>query len=723
MKIARKLLAPALIWFAILAAALLVFAYRNNTSNTRTQEAAELQRLESTLLSRLEANKNFALALALQVANNPQVQQAFAEGDRKQLIALTLPAYQALNQSYGLPQAQFHLPPATSFLRLHALDSYGDDLSSFRFTVLAANAAKKPVAGLEIGRGGLGLRGVVPVAYQDQHVGSFEYGLNVGSEFLESLKAEFNLDAQLLLLREQAEIATMEASISESVGPAPDWLLQASTLDAPIYAPADVYARVLEGNSRTTRLRRAGSSLVVLTVPLVDYSGQVIAAVDLIANRTAAAREANLRLVQILGLLSAMLLLGAVGFTHLVRQAMRPVHTLTASAGAIAAGDLSQSLDVQSDDELGALARAFNSMTVQLRSLFGSLERRVGERTAELEQRSMQLKTAAEVARDTLAARDLDDLLKRVVNLVRERFGFYHAGIFLVDEAREFAVLQAATGEAGRELLARRHRLQVGKTGIVGYVTATGKARIALDVGDDAVHFQNPHLPETRSEMALPLIVGDEVIGALDVQSTEPSAFSERDVEILQVLADQTAIAITNARLFSQNQAALDAARQAYTELSQIAWQEVLDRKPPGYVSDSSGVKALDRQAPLPQAPGEAMPELDLPILVRDQVVGVIHAHKPSQSGDWSEQELVLMHTLVEALSQSLESARLFEATQEQALRERLVGEVTARMRSTLEIESVLQTAAREMQQILKLAEVEVRLGKPSQPAGQEEPA
>ena len=176
----------------------------------------------------------------------------------------------------------------------------------------------------------------------------------------------------------------------------------------------------------------------------------------------------------------------------------------------------------------------------------------------------MQLQMAAEVARDATTAHDLDDLLNRAVNLVRDRFGFYHAGIFLVDERGEYAVLRAATGEAGRAMLEHGHKLRVGEVGIVGYVTGTGQPRIALDVGADAVHFKNPFLPETRSELALPFKVEERVIGALDVQSRRAAAFDEDDVRMLQVMADQLAVAIEKAHLLHETQ-------QKAQELTQAA--------------------------------------------------------------------------------------------------------------------------------------------------------
>jgi signal transduction protein with GAF and PtsI domain len=170
----------------------------------------------------------------------------------------------------------------------------------------------------------------------------------------------------------------------------------------------------------------------------------------------------------------------------------------------------------------------------------------------ETERRAVQLRAAAEVARDAAAILDLNQLLDETVELISKQFGFYHAGVFLVDEKGEYAILRAASSEGGHRMLQRDHKLPVGKVGIVGYVTATGEPRIALDVEEDAVHFVNPELPDTRSEMALPLRVRNRVIGALDVQSVHEGAFSDEDVTTLQTMADQLATAIENARLLDQ---------------------------------------------------------------------------------------------------------------------------------------------------------------------------
>ncbi len=157
-------------------------------------------------------------------------------------------------------------------------------------------------------------------------------------------------------------------------------------------------------------------------------------------------------------------------------------------------------------------------------------------------------------------------MLTELAQLIGENFGYYHIGIFLLDENKEFAILKAANSTGGKRMLERKHKLKLGQVGIVGYVTASGRPRIALDVGDDAAFFDNPDLPDTRSELALPLRVTDNVIGALDIQSTEPNAFQQEDIEILSILADQVSIAIQNAQSHETTQILLEEERRKHPD-------------------------------------------------------------------------------------------------------------------------------------------------------------
>ena len=363
-------------------------------------------------------------------------------------------------------------------------------------------------------------------------------------------------------------------------------------------------------------------------------------------------------------------------------------------------------------------ARSLSEALVRTRRLAAELEGQrwrlevtVDERTRDLARRTQYLQAASAIAREAAGLLNLQVLLSQVVTLVSERFGFYHSGIFLLDQTREWAVLQTASSEGGRRMVARQHQLKVGQTGIVGITAATGTPHIALDVGADAVFFDNPDLPATRSEAALPLRARGEIIGVLDVQSTEPAAFSQEDVAILQTLADQVAVAIDNARLLRQAEDSLEAERRAYGEFSRQAWTEMARTRPDrGYRYREGKVEPVGSDwGELSPSPA-GLPAFSLPVEYRGQALGTIVARKPAGSGEWTPDETALLGTLAEQLVVALDSARLYQDTQRRAAQERLVGDVTARMRQTLDVDVVLRTAAQEMRQALGLSEMTIRL-------------
>ncbi len=417
---------------------------------------------------------------------------------------------------------------------------------------------------------------------------------------------------------------------------------------------------------------------------------------------------------------TALVLSTVIGLT--IRQSFRPISALTDTATAIAKGDLSRTAPVESEDEIGLLARTFNIMTDQLRGLISGLEEQVVERTQDLERRSRYLAAAAEVGRVVASILDQDQLISEVVGLILDEFELYYVGLFLTDEAGEWAVLRAGTGEAGRAMLARGHRIQVGE-GMIGWSVANARPRVALEVGRDAVRLPTAELPETRSEAAIPLRSRGQVLGALTVQSDQPGAFDEDTITVLQTMADQVAVALDNARLFAESQEVLEAERRAYGEISRQAWSNmVAARTDWGYRYTSRGVFASSGDWPpeMTQAlqAGETVRDGDengmsviVPVRVRDQVVGALTFRKSDRGAIWTESEVELLETLTDRLGQALESARLYQDTQKRAAREQLISETTARLRESLDLDVVLRTAAREMRQILDLAEAEVRIG------------
>jgi GAF domain-containing protein/HAMP domain-containing protein len=379
----------------------------------------------------------------------------------------------------------------------------------------------------------------------------------------------------------------------------------------------------------------------------------------------------------------------------LTNRLANPIRRLATAAQQIGAGQWDAPLPRAGRDEIGVLSQAFSTMTAQLRDLYAGLEEKVATRTRDLERRSIQLEAATQVARGAAAIRDVDQLLEETVHLISDSFGFYHAAIFLLDEAREYAILQAASSEGGQRMLARRHQLKVGEVGIVGYAAGTGEPRIALDVGADAAFFDNPDLPQTRSEMALPLQVRDRVIGVLDVQSREPAAFSEEDVAVLQTMADQVALAIENARLLEEAEGRLREISALLRRQGQEGWERLAARRPRwGYTYD--GVEVMPRTA---ASAVETEHQLTVPLQVRGTPIGnlsLVLGDRPPTSD-----ETVLAQAVADQVSQALERARLFQETQRTLGEMEALAEIGRATGSVLDLGDVLRLILAQLERIV----------------------
>jgi GAF domain-containing protein/HAMP domain-containing protein len=395
-----------------------------------------------------------------------------------------------------------------------------------------------------------------------------------------------------------------------------------------------------------------------------------------------------------------------------------PLKSIAARVQQVNQGSLERYQPLDQPDELGALSQTLAAMIEHMRTLVSDLEAQVVSRTQGLERRGAQLQVSAQVARDIASTRDLPSLLAHAVNLIRDHFGYYHAGIFLLDQAGEYAVLRAATGEAGREMLNRGHQLKVGETGLVGYATRRGEARIALDVGADVTHFRNPLLPDTRSEMALPLKVGEAVIGALDVQSVEPAAFGPDDITVLQSLADQIAVAIENVRLVERLQKSLAELEAFYGQRRRQVWEQfAASRSVQGYRYDQSGTAPIEADEAEVPAQGESGAPIHIPLQVRGASIGALEVWP--ENSQLSHSDRALLEHLASRISQAMESARLFEEAQARAVREQVINQVSANISRSMDLDSLLQTAVRELGQIPQVLEVSVHVGPPDLLAGE----
>ena len=424
----------------------------------------------------------------------------------------------------------------------------------------------------------------------------------------------------------------------------------------------------------------------VLLVAPVGYHSTITVLVNGLIGTQGALRSLQ---YQILIAAVVALVLGFLLSLLLSRSVSDPIHQIIAVLDKVEKGDLKQRTNVNATDEVGELAVHFNRMISRLDNLQGSLESEVAKRTD-------QLKATIEVSRVASTILDPDELITKVVNLITDRFGYYYSAIFLIDESGQWAVLKDATGSAGQTLKSRGHRLPLGGKSMVGTAIATRQARIALDVGAEPVRFENPLLPDTRSEIALPLTITGRIIGVLDVQSIQEAAFSEQDIDTLQGMANSVATALENARLFHETQKSLVDLRVAQKEYVARTWSETT-RQSEGY----------DYTSPEAIISSEELSMIDVPLTLREQIIGQLHLEGQQ---DWTPEERSLVEAVATQAALAMENARLLEESRQTALRERVATEIIGKVWSSPNTDLILQTAIKELGRALHADEATVEL-------------
>ncbi|MEO8610591.1 MAG: GAF domain-containing protein [Chloroflexota bacterium] len=412
-----------------------------------------------------------------------------------------------------------------------------------------------------------------------------------------------------------------------------------------------------------------------------------------------------------IGLILVLSLL-VVLFNQLITPSLS---NLRAAIQAAARGDFEHQVKSASrDDEIGSVGAAFVDMRVQVRHLLDDLEARVAARTRDIS-------ATQEISRYAATQHNLQTLLDQVVQLIIERFpNIYHAQIFLLDQEHLYAILRASTGEPGKMLLARGHRLAIGSVSVIGQVIDQKQTIIARDTATSQVHRRNEFLPDTHAELAIPLRVADQIIGALDVQSKYRNAFSEDEVSVLETMADQIAVAIENARLYQESVRRLEDIERANREATISTWREyIYGQRQRQLLSEAGSRTAIDmsdlRQRAIDEGHIVAGEPTDhnsipvaVPILLRGQILGAVEWELPLD--DMSDNKLQLAQELANRLAVSLENARLFEESQRATERERIVNSIAAKLTPQTEVSEILQTAVREVGQALRAPQVSIRL-------------
>jgi GAF domain-containing protein len=342
-----------------------------------------------------------------------------------------------------------------------------------------------------------------------------------------------------------------------------------------------------------------------------------------------------------------------------------------------------------------------------LREERSTLEEKVAERTASLRRKTEQLRATSYIARKAAEAQDQASLLERVAHLVADEFEVYHTGIFLINESGNQIVLQAASSEGGQRLIERGHSLSVGTDEIVGYVAAQKKPRIALDVGADAVFFNNPDLPLTRSEVAIPLMIRNKILGILDIQSDKPRAFSLDNIDVFQTLADQIAIAIENARLLDETQAAIIQLEALSSLRTQEAWSQKLREHGRAFTYTPHGLRAEKLSQ-------NSENTINAPIILRGRKIGSISIARRGNK-KWGKLDASLLEDVAGQVGLAVDNIRLLEEATQRAKQEQTVGKLASQFSQSLDLDTLLQTAARELGQLPDVSEVSVLIGQPAE--------
>lgn len=387
-------------------------------------------------------------------------------------------------------------------------------------------------------------------------------------------------------------------------------------------------------------------------------------------------------------LFSLLALVLGVGYSYYVSRSISdPVNELIETFNEAELGNLSVRAPVSATDELGIVTMHFNRTMARLEVLQNTLEQQVAERTRLLE-------ASNEVGRVSSSSLDPDELLARVINLFTEQFGYYFASIYLLDPSEKWAEIREATGEIGKLLKQNHQRHEVSGRSMVGSAIREKAAKIAQIASEEKNRYQNPLLPYTRSEIALPLIAGDRVLGALDVQSIKESDFTPDVIRTMQSMANHVAIALENARLYQE-------AQQSIREMRAIQQQYLL--------TGWSGISNLseDLEYGVGDEPDENAKQIEVPISLRDQILGEIRLENPEA---WTPEQENLVNAVATQAAVALENARLVNESRQTALRERMLAEINSKIWSSATIDGILQTAAKELGRRLDASRATIEL-------------
>jgi len=690
--LSTKLVAIALVTFAIVFGITIYQSNQTILSNLKVDAEQELNRTAAILASELEGDKSAAAMVAISIADRQDVQELVANKNRQGLTDLLTPLFGQLKDQYKVIHFNVIDERGVVILRVNDLENY-DDYVFYNFVVSNTINTGKSTSGLEVDIRGLSMRGTAPMFRDGKFIGLIEIGIDYSQAFANSMKQKTGADFTIWFYQPSTARFGVEMTNEETPSPNENFIYYAGTKTDNFRTLSTDFERAFTTFENIFNIyfgdKTAEASLLVpMLGPDDTFFGVTEITFDYSVRLTLEQRANNADQFGRIGISFMGLIAIGAAINFLI---VSPLKKISRFAEEITVGSATSELSLKTGDEFEQVSEALNLMGVSIKEKREDLQRQVAQSTA-------QLKASNEVAKVANSILDPDELISTVVKLITENFGYYYSAIFLVSEDGRWAELKDATGSAGEALKARRHRLQVGGNSMVGSAINLKEARIALDVGDAPVRFNNPLLPNTRSEIALPLTAGNRIVGALDVQSIREADFNPEDISTLQSMANQVAIALENARLFREMNESLEELRQSNREFVTDAWRDKLK---------AGKLEHTSRANPTLLQNTEATQAISVPINLREQKIGQIALEIGEE---WDSEDQAWVEALATQVAISLENSRLLEESQQAALRERLSASIIQKVWSSNNVDTIIQTAVRELARSLDASEVKIEL-------------
>ena len=632
--------------------------YSNSATRRNLEEESRdvLIGYHETFEIKIKTESMAAEALAVSIANRSDVQELYLRGDREGLYNLLAPLFSQWKDRQ-IVHLYIENPDGTVFLRVHKPENFGDDIT-YRGTASTALSERHITSGVEIGPNRLGVRGVAPMySAEGQFIGLAEVGVDFDEKFVEGLKESTGADYTMWVLYDAAAVPNLKPADGAPVSPIEELFYYTSSSSETLPVDPDVYRSVLETGEPSFQVitRNTSNPSTVYITPLLGYNDKVIGLLQISELYTDHLQAQSSAFLTTLGVTAGLTILGLllIGFFS-TRVVIQPLNLLSQFATRQMSGETGTRVSVQSGDEFQQLAETFNLLASSVEQERMTLEQRVAERTHSLE-------LAAEVGRSVSEVRALDVMLKDAAELIRSQFELYYVQIYLTNPSRNTLLLKSGTGTVGAELVGRGHHLPIDSSSINGRAVLEKRPVVISDTTSSATFRPNPLLPDTRSEMAVPLVIAETVVGVLDLQSREAGVLSEDMLPAFEALAGQFAIAIQNANLLTETEQARAEVEAQSRRLARKAWEEYQDaiHKPEhiGFVFEQNQILPLEEKD-FSEVPA-AVNALTAPITVAGEPLGslVVDMNKQSQN----DQNTELVNMVARQVAQQIENLRLLE--------------------------------------------------------------